>query len=213
MAHALSHLENDQTVSLEEIEDTMIKFGYEVWPWNQAYKEFLAVAETRVGEHFLLPKLTPELQQKYHDFKLYGGTLRDLHSGRPADYFTSEQRGELCVALVEMQRELRAYVNRELVGIEKVRYLRRVNEFQKVLEEIKATLNHLRELADKEQDHPNLANEIREKVRVFEHGLCLLGPELEYEAVCAAPEFFHGRKHELNRLRGIHRSVEVDFYI
>ncbi|HLD61174.1 MAG TPA: hypothetical protein VJA27_03545, partial [Patescibacteria group bacterium] len=121
--------------------------------------------------------------------------------------------GELCVALVEMQRELRAYVNRELVGIEKVRYLRRVNEFQKVLEEIKATLNHLRELADKEQDHPNLANEIREKVRVFEHGLCLLGPELEYEAVCAAPEFFHGRKHELNRLRGIHRSVEVDFYI
>lgn len=212
MAHALDHLENDQTVTLDEIEDTMIKFGYEVWPWNQAYKEFLAVGEAMVGEHFLVPKFSQELKRKYHDFKLYGGTLRDIHSGRPAVFFTSDERGELCVALVEMQMELREYVNRELVGLEKVRYLRRVNEFQKILEEIERQMEALRALADKEQDHPNLANEIRARVRAFEYGLCLLGPDLNYEAVCQSADFFEGRKEHLDRLKGIHVPATVDFF-
>ena len=66
MAHALNHLENDQTVTLEEVEATMIAFGYDLWPWNQAYKEFLATSESAVGEHFLLPKLSKSLQEKYY---------------------------------------------------------------------------------------------------------------------------------------------------
>ena len=35
----------------------MIVFGYEVWPWNQIYREFMTIAETEVGEHFLAPPL------------------------------------------------------------------------------------------------------------------------------------------------------------
>ena len=212
MAHALDHLEHDQTITLAEVEDTMIFFGYAAWPWNQAYKEFLATAESKVGEHFLLPKLSPGLQKKYHDFKHHGGTLRELHSGRPADFFESEERQELCVALVEIQGELRHYAAQELIGISKDRYLLRVKEFSNVLADIKKTLDILRALAEKEQDHPTLAAEIRSRVRGFEEGLCLLGPELDYRAVCESEEFFHGRKQELNRMKGIHVPKIIDFY-
>jgi hypothetical protein len=38
MHHALSHLEGDNSLSLNEIEKTMVIFGYEAWPWNRAYQ-------------------------------------------------------------------------------------------------------------------------------------------------------------------------------
>ncbi len=212
MSHALNHLENDQTITLEEVEDTMIEFGIEAWPWNQAYKEFLALAESKVGEHFLLPKLSASLQQKYHDFKVYGGTLRDLHSGNPAQFFTSEERGEVCAALVDMQLELRVYVDHEVKGMERSRYLKRVGEFKDLLENIEQTLEHLRNLANTEQDHPTLADEIRARVRSFEHSLCLLGPELNYDAICQSADFFKERKLHLSHMKGIHVPTEVDFY-
>ncbi len=212
MGEALERLESDQTATLEEIEDTMIKFGYEVWPWNKAYQEFLDVAEHEVGEKFFLPKLPPETQQKYNDFKAYGGTLRDLHSGRPAEYFTSEERVRFCVALIELQYDLRRYVEQELKGLSKKKYLARVVAFEYLLDEIKRNLDHLRQLAGNEQDHPTLVKEIRAQVRAFEEGLCLLSPEMSHEAVCQSVDFFHGRKADLNRLRGIHEPLEMDFY-
>lgn len=212
MAHALERLEEGEDVTLEEIEDTMIAFGYEVWPWNQAYREFLAVAEASVGEHFLLPKLPPTLQNKFLDFKAFGGSLRDLHSGSAADYFTSDERVLLCQALVDMQIELRQYVAQEVAGLGRNRYMDRVHEFMKLSKDIQKTLDSLRMLAHNEQDHPTLADEIRSQVRAFEYGLCYLGPELDYEAVCAAPDFFKGRKSELDRMRGIHVPFKANFY-
>jgi len=212
MKHALEHLETDPTVSLDKVEETMIAFGYLVWPWNRAYQEFLALAEGEVGEHFLLPKLSVVLQEKYQEFKNYGGNLRELHSGRPAEYFTSEERAELCVALVEMQKELRNFVNQKIISIEKKKYLARVENFKQVFKKIRGKLDELVDLAEHEQDHPNLANEIRSRVKSFEYGLCYLAPNPEYHAVCESIDFFKGRKNDLNRLRGIHIPIEVDFY-
>lgn len=212
MKHALDHVQNDPSVNMHDIEKTMIVFGYEVWPWNQAYREFLSLVEGRVGEHFLLPKLSKKMQEKYDDFKHGGGTLRDLHSGRPADYFTIEERNQLCVALVEMQKELHAFATREVVGLDKQKYLQRVDSFRNVLQQITKHLDEMRVLANKEQDHPTLAAEIRERIKLFEQGLCLLAPELNYEAVCQSVGFFQGRKQDLNRMRGINTPVEFTFF-
>ncbi len=212
MGDSLERLSVDESATLDDVEDTMIAFGYEVWPWNKAYQEFLDVAEHEVGEKFFLPKLPPETQDKFRDFKAYGGSLRDLHSGRPAEYFESEERVRLCVALVELQYDLRRYLEQELKGVSQKKYLARVVAFEYLLDEIKVNLGHLRHLADNEQDHPTLANEIRAQVRAFEEGLCLLSPEMSHEAVCQSVDFFHGRKADLSRLRGIHVPLEMDFY-
>lgn len=208
----LENLASQPWVELPEVENKMIKFGYAIWPWSQAYKFFLAAVEEKLGEHFFLPKLSDGLREKYLSFKDFGGTLKDLQTGRPASFFTSEERSESCAVLVEMRRELRSYLDRELVGIGRKRYLDKVDEYQVLLEKIKLNLNALRDLAQNEGDHPVLAEEIKGRIKDFEYGLCWLGAELNYEAVCQAKDFFAGRKVELSRLRGINIPTQIDFF-
>jgi hypothetical protein len=212
MKNELANLENNPNVSLEEIENKMIKFGYDVWPWNQAYKYFLITAEQQLGDHFLLPQMSPGLRQKYLDFKFFGGALGDLQTGRPASFFMAEERAELCGELVEMRLQLRRYLDRDLVGINKNQYLNKVDEYKNLIEEIKSNLEFLRNLVKQEVDHPALAGEINDKIRYFEHSLCSLGTELDYEAVCHAQDFFAGRKTELGRLWGINTPMQIDFF-
>ncbi|MEK7681042.1 MAG: hypothetical protein AAB348_03290, partial [Patescibacteria group bacterium] len=114
MKAEVESLRGRSDLPLEKIEDIMIGYGYEIWPWNQAYKEFFSVAETRMGEHFLVPRLSDSLKERYLDFIHFGGTLKDLHSGRPAQFFSLEERNELCGRLVEMQLGLKDYVAREV---------------------------------------------------------------------------------------------------
>lgn len=212
MRQEIDRLEADPQVSLEAIEDSMVRFGYLVWPWNQAYKYFLQIAEERLGEHFLLPTLSQGLHDKYLDFKDFGGTLTDLHSGRPASFFSSDDRGELCEKLVEMRMQLRRYLDRDLIGENKKQYLLKVAEYQQLVEKIKFNLESLRNFVEKEEDGSSLIGEIEVKIKDFEHSLCLLGSEMDYEAVCQAHDFFTGRKVELSRLRGIHIPMQIDFY-
>lgn len=212
MKKELDILENNNQVTLLEVEDTMIQFGYEVWPWNQAYKFFLTIAEEQLGEHFLLPTMSNGLQDRYVAFKNFGGTLSDLHSGSPASFFTSEERGELCEKLVNMRVQLKEYLNRDLVGVHKNKYLAKVEEYKVLLEKIKFNLESLRNFVEKEEDGSPLVGEINAKIKDFEHSLCLLGSEMDYEAVCQAHDFFAGRKSELSRMKGINIPMQIDFY-
>lgn len=198
--------------NLKELENLMVKYGYELWPWRQAFKEFLSLTENQVGEQFFLASLSENLQERYLEYRELGLNFTDFHSGRSAGYFNDEERSVLAVALLEMHKNLRDFAIREVVGLKKERYLKKVDEFRIILEQIKNNLDNLRRLANQESDHTMLANEIYARVEAFEHGLCLLAPEFSHEDVGRAHEFFIGRKQELNRLRGIHETIEIDFY-
>ena len=212
MRNELEGLENLSGKNLEKIENKMIKFGYEIWPWNQAYKYFLDIAQEKLGEHFLLPQMSPGLHEKYMNFKVYGGQLKDLQSGRAAAFFNSADRAELCAELVGMQSQLKDYVNRDLVGINKKQYFLKIDEYEKLMKKIELNLQALRDMVAGEEKDSILAGEINSRIRDFEHSLCLLGTNLDYEAVCQAPDFFAGRKVELSRLRGIHIPMQIDFF-
>lgn len=213
MKKVIERLENQTDVIVEEVERLMIKFGYQVWPWNSAHKEFLLDTEAKMGDHFLLPKLSPELQKKYQGYRDYGMTIGDLHSGRPmGEYFTSEERNELAEALVDTREDLHKYVHYQVGSLEKDRFLARVYELHVKLKDIKGHLNELKTMSEIDDGHDNLADEIRSRIKKFEYGLCWLGPDIDHEEVEQAVEFFRGRRHDLNRMKGIHVPVEVDFY-
>ena len=59
----------------------------------------------------------------------------------------------------------------------------------------------MREMADQEQEHPKLAEEIRDHVRTFELGLAAIGPESSYQELCDNHDHFVGRKQDLKKTR------------
>ena len=193
---ALEQIRSNFDLTLEELEGTFIVFGKKLWPYRKAFEEFLDVSEARLGEKFLLSEFARGLKQRYEEFKAHGGGLRDLHTGSPASFFTVPERNELCGALVEMNHEIRKYTAQAVLTTERRRYEQRIVEFQIILDDIEKRLDTLRRMADDEQEHPELASEIRAQIRAFEYGLCLLGPEHRYEAVCLAEEHFAGRREE-----------------
>jgi len=197
---------------LKELEQLMVKYGFELWPYRQAFNEFLIATENQVGEQFFLAGLPADLQERYLEYKELGLTFMDFHRGRSAGYFNEEERSFLTASLLAMHNSVREFAVREVVGLKKEKYLEKINDFKIVLNKIKESLDNLRILADGESDHMMLADEIRSRVEAFEHGLCLLAPEFSHDEVQKAHEFFIGRKQELNRLRGIHETVEIDFY-
>lgn len=201
-----------EPINLEQLEQKMVQVGYEIWPWNQAFREFLRLTEQKMGEEFLLAYLSDDLKKKYFRYSQLGMSWQDIHTGRAASYFEEEERIIIAEALVSAHQSIRDFTVREVVGIKKEKYLNKVEEFKGILTKIKDGLGKLRDLATSEGDHPMLSNEITERVKSFEHGLCLLAPEFDHEEVGQAHEFFKGRRQELNRLRGIHETIEIDFY-
>lgn len=196
MFAALEQCENNMHLTRADLEATMIIFGKKIWPYREAFLEFYRVYEGELGEKFLLRRLPRETQKKYAEFKKSGGTFRDLHSGSPAAFFTVEERVVLCAALVEVNRDLSDYARQAVVSRDEKKYRDRIQEFMHIFADIERQLGDLLQRADKEQEHPELAAEIREHVRGFEYSFCLLGPPLRYEAVCQAPEHFDGRKQQ-----------------
>jgi hypothetical protein len=111
-----------------------------------------------------------------------------------------------------MQTDVQLFAKQHILGVDRKKYLKKVEDFKKIVEEIKQHLHELRTVADHEEDHPMLAQDIRSRVRGFEESLCLLGEQLNYQAVCHSLDYFKGRKEHLTRMKGIHLPLEIDFY-
>jgi hypothetical protein len=201
---ALEQVKNNVHLDIEELEDTMITFGMKLWPHREAFLEFYRLYEGQIGESFLIAKLPREVKQAYKRFQAEGGTFADLHTGKgPIHLFQSKHRAALCEVLVDVQKEVWDYTRQAVLSKDRVRYTKRIEEFQQIFKDIDRRLEALRDMAEDEQEHPELASEMREHVRGFEHGLCLLGPKLDYEALCNVDEHFQSRKEQ----RRLHQRV------
>jgi len=197
MHHALDQLHGDYNLSLEAIEDTMITFGKKAWPYRKAYTEILSEYEGKLGEQFLIARLPKEFKKSYENFKTNGGNFRDLHSGDVAGNFSSEELQGLCEILVSVHQDLRSHVVQAINSTEEKLFTDKVKEFTQILSDIEERLDIMRQMAESEQEHPMLADEIRDHVRTFELGLAAIGPESTYKQLCQNHEHFIGRKKDL----------------
>lgn len=212
MRVARDEMASNGGASMEMVENMMIKFGYELWPWREAHREFLSSAEERLGEHFFLSRLPAELNVSFTKYRDYGLDWRDVYSGRAINYFADVDRPILTRVLVETKNDLSKFTGQEVASVNKSKYLSRVGELKKILEKIKNIIGRLKSSADKEEYHPTLADEMRARARHLELGLAELAPSPSLEEAMLAQEFFDERKIHLNMLRGIDKPVQVDFY-
>jgi len=181
LEHSLEHLRDDYLVGINEAESMMISMGKKVWPYWKAFFEFYDMEQGRMGEKFLLGKLSLELKDKYKEFKEHGGSYHDLRSGGSVIFFETEDRQVLAGVLVDVDVEMKEHTRQSVLSLERQKYEKLILDFQIVLDDIEKRLDSLRMLAEDEEEHPELAVEIRQRVRDFEHGLCLLGPNSQHE--------------------------------
>ncbi len=195
-AHALEHLRDDITITSEDVEDIVISLGKKVWPYWRAFGEFVDMHQGKMGEKFLLGKLPIAVKNKYKEFKVLGGTYYDLRSGSPMNFFADKERHVLMVEIVEVDIHVRKHAIQLVLSTERKKYEDLIIDFEEVLVGIEKRLETLRTMAEDEEEHPRLADEIRDQVRSFEFGLCLLGPNTKHEHVSAAEDFFKERRKE-----------------
>lgn len=203
MSNALEQVQENVSLTIEELEDTVIFFGKQLWPYREAFLEFYRVYEGHMGETFLMQKLDPHLKKQYRLFKEMGGTFRDFHDGGLTNLFTAEDRMSLCEILVDVNAELWDYTVQKVLSTDRTQYEERIREFQQIFEDMEAKILSLAEMADREQEHPELAAEIREHIKGFEEGISLLGPKIGYDALCDVSHF-EGRKKEKEVFRRLH---------
>lgn len=194
MEHALEHLHNDYTVSIEDVENIVIAMGKKIWPYWRSFQEFVDMAQGEMGEKFLLGKISPSLKIKYKKFKECGGSYRDLRTGGPMNFFDENERTEITKVVVEVDQEIKKYVRQMSLSSDRKKYEDLIIEFQGILDGIEKRLDNLRLAAEDEAEHPRLAEEIRAQIKSFEMGLCFLGPNIKNHEICEAEEFFQERK-------------------
>lgn len=212
MKNALEQLENNNSATQKMAEDTLIRFGYDLWPYNEAYREFYLVNEGRLCEQFFLAHLSTGLGSRIIGDRPFAHVWQELYAGRKIQDYDAEERNELSRAMIETKRDLARFTDREIVGLNKQKYLDKVEDFKQILSRIKEIFSSLRKMADDSQYHPMLAEEIRQRVRWFEMGLCALAPNLNLDDVYRSIDFFAERKLHLNMMRGIDKPAEVNLY-
>tara|TARA_Y100000031_G_C8162409_1_gene357677 strand:+ start:138 stop:848 length:711 start_codon:yes stop_codon:yes gene_type:complete len=204
LRHAIDHLEHDANASADQAEQTLLVFGRKIWPYARAFGEFLTRVEKERAHEFLDAhiKTHPELYDWYKGYEYRNGNGYELFTGahKYLEPLSVQDRAALCQILAEVKRDLRDATAVLVAGPERETYQRRVLEFTLVQEAVDERLERLRALADEEQNHPQLAEELRANIAGFEHGLALLGPHTSFEAVCSERERYHGRKAELSGL-------------
>ncbi|MFH0857305.1 MAG: hypothetical protein V1848_00995 [Candidatus Magasanikbacteria bacterium] len=199
--NAYEQLTHNVSLTSEEIDDTLIVFGKRVWPYRQAFLEFYRVEEGHLAEKVFLKKAHPVLRKRYNEFLAHGGSYENLYKGISVDFFTSTQRVEIAELLTDIRDFLNRHTRQSVIGLKRKEYLKKIHDFEMVYNKMEEKINVLRDLADKEAEHPEFFAEIQAHIRSFEEGMCLMHTgvgELELEQ---SLEHFHGRKFEKKKLK------------
>ncbi|MBI2989990.1 MAG: hypothetical protein HYY51_02240 [Candidatus Magasanikbacteria bacterium] len=197
MNAALEDCKSADALDLRSAENVIVSFAKVLWPYRQAFEEIFKIYQTKMGHPLLKQKISAVLGRKYEQFVESGGNFQELRKGSIFSFFSHQERLELHKIIIDIECDIRNFTRQAVLHSDRSAYEKRILEFQTILDEIEINITGLRELADAEQEHPQLADEIREHVRAFEHGIALFGPSVNYEAVCRAREHFVGRRLDL----------------
>lgn len=196
LAEELASYHNDIEVNVAGLESTMAHHAHALWPYQRAFYEMRCTHEEDFGCKLLLQRVPRHVRSACEAFFDEGGTFHDVYCGKAMHLFPIDDRPRIAELLIELKNEIKKHVVQLIHTHQKSAYETRVQELQKIVDVMRGHLDTLHELADCEEDYPELADEIRAHVQAVEHGLTYLGPHIQCDAVARAPEHFAGRREE-----------------
>lgn len=194
----LERARQDQ-IDIDQLENAAVSYGLTVWPYKEAFNQFVESYKEHFFEKLLLQKASHAIKKAYEIFKASGGHWSQLYKGGLVGILTPETRAEMNHLLVDIVNEIKVLAAQAVASTEKERYEAEIEKFKFLLEEIMLVLSDLHELAEKEET-PRLVREIKQFVKSFKHDMALLGSKVSVHTLKNAFEHFKGRKKDLRIL-------------
>jgi len=195
MRQKIEEIIADEKITLEELEDFMIFYGKQIWPYVQAFEEIYHIYHEKLSEKIFLAKASKNIVRKYQTIKETGVKFLDIFSGALHHFFSHEERIELMDLLISLKIDIRKHATQAVLTHEKERYEEKIEKYGKMVGDINSVIQDLHQFANEEDDE-NLSLDVRDKVRAIEYSLAFLGPKINYHEILDLPEYYVGKKHE-----------------
>lgn len=190
MVAALEKFKQDADAPQKEIDDAIIAFGKEIWPYRKAFWHIHNTDGRHNEQEYLLKELSPELLQKYNLFLKKGFQIQDIrHGGDFEDFFTSEEKHALIEAKLNAHNKVVDAIESLCSGEHKDRCEDALVKYKNEVVAIENLIEHLRSFAGRSD---KWRTEILDKVRTFEEGWSGLEKEVTSEAVQGEIDYYSG---------------------
>ncbi|PIZ95429.1 MAG: hypothetical protein COX80_04475 [Candidatus Magasanikbacteria bacterium CG_4_10_14_0_2_um_filter_33_14] len=195
MKEKIEEITEDGKVTLEELENFMIFYGKQIWPFVQAFEDIYHVYHEKLSEKIFLAKASKGIIKKYHTIKETGVKFLDIFRGSLHNFFSHEERVELMDLLISLKQDIRKHAAQAVLTHEKGRYEEKVEKYGIMVNDINRVIQDLHKFAN-EADDNDLSLDVRDKVRAIEYSLAFLGPKISYHEILNLPEYYIGKKQE-----------------
>lgn len=192
MEAELKILRADGNTPLTKIEDAIISFGREIWPYRKAFWRVHDEAKLE-EQQYIREKLSSALREKYETFLRKGGRIEDIRKEAQLEdletFFTSFELAELVEAKMNAHNRVVAEVDSLCSGSQKEVCVNALGEYTKEQKMIEELVGQLKALSD---NSPKWQAEILDKVRVFEEGWSGLEREVVADDVKGEIDYYLG---------------------
>lgn len=190
-------LRDDHTVTLEEVEQSMINHGKKLWPYIKAFEDMVYTHEKKMGSKWIAQKASPSVRKKYALFCEIGGDYHTICHGAVMDDFDHDERQELAHLLVDLKQDIRAYAVQSVLTEGKSAYHQKVEEYATMIEEINESIETLRKMAHEHREiDADFAEDILGKIKAIEQSISFLGPSIDMHEIRGLHEYYQGRLQE-----------------
>lgn len=188
MQDAYARLAADPNAALPQIEDAIVAFGKEIWPYRKAYQE-LHDAYGK-DEPYLRETLSPATRTKYEAFVAGGGKLEDVRGGGELERtFPPEEKREIEEAWLAARERTHRELDALIAGEWKQKFESSLAALRGKQEEIEKKIAALRAFAG---ESPKWSAEIVDKVKVFEEGWSGVEREVSEDDIRGEIDYYRG---------------------
>jgi len=178
---------NDKT-KIEELEDLMINFGKQAWPYWQAFEEFEEKYGREKEKELFESTLKEDLKKKWKEYEASLLNKAIIDQGNTFEkFFTPEENHQIEEAVVDAKGKTNEYLTILAKEEKSDEYSALVTKFQKELTKINKKIKELEELKISKE---KWSEEIDKQVRYFKKGIAQIELDPTEIAIQEKIDFF-----------------------
>lgn len=182
---------NNPESALSDIEQTIISYGREIWPYRESYQKMYELYGRQPEEEKLASFLSGDLKNKYLKFLDDRGNIEKLTPGAPSleNYFTSDEQAALVEAELKAHDAVHNTIEKLIIGEKQEEYYQLLEVYKNEERQIEEKLKELKAIGE---HAPKWQTEIDEKVKAFEEGFGYLERPVALADVVGELEYYLG---------------------